>query len=417
MAGMDFMTWALDTATKHPGLSTAIVNANGDWLDILLADGRSFRFRPGALINPDADVDAREDILNRLITIGIDQSTTVEEARPDVVTQPAAVTEADDANATDDAPLIPIVRSASYFLASHRGGDSIVYLPLTDFVAVGAARDNKPLYYSQLGGDMREIGDIMTEAVVNLRSASGGGAVVAEGRFEGARTLALSRPENYGSSWFADVDMIQQINDDLAKKNPDGIPLFVPASREVLYVVFSNDPHLVDFFRRMAKLVDNPETVYPLPHTVAADGWREWIPFPGDELADVLGRVRTSVQSKIYADQVAAMSTWNDFGSLKDYRARTLKTGEHVSATEWDASDRSGSIPVTDFITFTRQASPHPWETAPAVSITVRTHVAIELWSEGMTVDEDAWPPRYNVAGFPDDETLIKLRDAAGRTF
>ncbi|XCB29194.1 hypothetical protein RQN30_07965 [Arcanobacterium hippocoleae] len=47
---MNFIDWALSVAANHPELQDSIVTANDDWLDILLSDGRTFRFRPGALI-------------------------------------------------------------------------------------------------------------------------------------------------------------------------------------------------------------------------------------------------------------------------------------------------------------------------------------------------------------------------------
>lgn len=56
---MDFMTWAHKVASSHPELHDAVISASDEWLDILLADGRSFRFRPGALIREDAEESAR----------------------------------------------------------------------------------------------------------------------------------------------------------------------------------------------------------------------------------------------------------------------------------------------------------------------------------------------------------------------
>ena len=67
---MDFMEWALDVAVHHPALSRAIVSPSEEWLDVLLEDGRTFRFRPGALVDPNAPEAEREERLKRLIEIG-----------------------------------------------------------------------------------------------------------------------------------------------------------------------------------------------------------------------------------------------------------------------------------------------------------------------------------------------------------
>lgn len=478
-----------------------MVNSSGEWLDILLDDGRSFRFRPGAMINPDADIEARTDILNRLISIGIAQavpattdsgttsstatdssSVTPHPATPDSATaHPATPNPAAPDSATPEAPtadddlfssiqipstpeeiinppagksrsaqdpyiptdtpgsestlasepvtpgdtsIVPIVRSAEYFLKSHNGGDSIVYIPLTDFVAVGLAKDYddsiQPIYYSQLAGDMREVGEIMSEAVMNLRemaNSKNSAIEMAAAQIKGARVLAFMQPPAYEVSWFCDLDMIHQVAEFITVNRPDDIPLFVPASRTKLYVVFADDPHIVEFFKMLLNNREDPDAVYPLPHTVATDGWREWIPMPGSELAEVLGSLRNHFRSTIYADQVNAMHSWQEFGALKPFIARRLKTGERVSTTEWDASDQHGSIPHTDFIVFTRSAGQRPGESQVPVSLTLRRRVAMEIWPEGFTKDEDAWPPRWNVTGFPDDETLHKLRDATNRRF
>lgn len=553
------MTWALNTAVKHPELKNAMVNSNGDWLDFLLEDGRTFRFRPGALIRDDAPEEQRTELLNRLIHIGIEQAqaptiaetagkapdssdqtapapadegvksaadteesaaTDVKKDAPEAHNEPGPSDELGEADEnvrstelgetdepsssteepTDGAgpnaggtpepagqsadspadnplggqegfasssseskpqgrifpgwasreespreeppadagpldvppldepdentPVVPIVRTAEYFLASHKDSDSIVYVPLTEFLAVGLAHDMpdtiQPVYYSQIQDSFREVGELMVEAVEELRGLTNAQRQTVEigiTQIAGARVMSFLQPANYELSWFCDLDMMQQVAEKIAAERPDDIPLFVPASRTKLYIVFADDPKLVDFFKLLLAQRGAAEAVYPLPHTVAADGWREWVPFPGSELSEVLGSLRNYFRQKIYAAQVEAMHKWGEFGELKAFAPRRLKSGERVSATEWDASDSRGSIPQTDFITFTRQPSPHPWEEVVPVSVTVRSHVARELWPAGFTKDDDAWPPRWEVNGFPDDDTLNELKDATGRDF
>ncbi|QOR47698.1 hypothetical protein INS90_10775 [Trueperella pecoris] len=461
---MDFMEWALSQATKHPELENALVTATDDWLDILLADGRTFRFRPGALIKPDAPLDQREVLLNRLISIGVEQADVATPSEPahnadqadktsrdDGVVHknpsqgaiapanplsPAsddAATSADDPGAyespyaeepTEDTPVVPIVRSADYFLPSAPDADSMVYLPLTDFLAVGIAYDlpdsTQPIYYEQLADEGRELGEIMSEAVLTLRLMTNENQQTVElgsSEIAGARVITFLQPPNYELSWFADVDMIQQLAERITADHPDDIPLFVPASRTKLFIVFADDPHLVDFFKLLLTQRESPDAVYPLPHTVAADGWLEWQPFPGSELAEVLGALRNHFRERIYSAQEQMMKKWAGFGEVKTFVPRRIQGGERVSTVTWDAGDKHGTVPVTDFVTFTRSASPHPWEDATPVNITVRTHVAREIWPEGFSPDETVWPPRLVIDGFPDDETLALLIDASGRRF
>lgn len=437
------MDWSVKVASNHPDLAGALIAAHEDWLNILLSDGRSFRFRPGALIREDAPEAAREDILNRLLAIGAAQATypdappTSPDANPSA-TQPATPSASPEPPSTppmiptgmepdlaleytDVETLLPLVRSADFFLQSHRDGDSIVYLPMTPFVGVGLFRDDGekklPVHYSDIAEDMRDVGELMTEAAMNLRQRSdtGAGLSLGMGRLGGAQVYTFLAPRRYELSWFCDLDMIQHVAEELAKERPGDIPLFIPAAWNKLYIVFADDPNLLGFFKALSEDRYAEDVVYPLPHTVASDGWREWVPLPGDEIATVLGDLRTFFQERIYGQQVKHMSRWGDFGMLKTYHARRLKTGESVSSTTWDAADKHGSVPETDFITFVREASPHPWETEPAVSLTIRSHVARDVWREGFHLDEDAWPPRWTVNGFPTKEELIALRDAADR--
>ncbi len=436
------MAWALQTAIAHPDLHDALVTSDEDWLDILLNDGRTFRFRPGALINENAPLDQRTDILNRLITIGIAQAETPK-IEADIVKDSQPAPEHSDSKVRDvgldllsstaahdpvtpppEANIVPIVRSADYYLRSHREADSMVYLPLTDFVAAGLAYDLpqtiQPVYYSQIEDDVREVGEILAESVVTLRQMTGAIRHTVEiGMMDivGARVLTFLQPANYELSWFCDLDMMQQVAEQISAQFSDDIPLFVPASRTKLFVVFSEDPHLTEFFKVLLAQRDSNEAVYPLPHTVAADGWREWVPFPGSELAEVLGTLRNQFRESIYAAQVKEMSTWGEFGALKTFTSRRLRNNERVSTTEWSDIDKYGSIPLTDYIIFTRAASPHPWEPEQAVNLPIRSHIAREVWPEGFEKDENAWPPRWYVKGFPNEQQLDKLRESADREF
>ncbi|MFC5369371.1 hypothetical protein [Arcanobacterium bovis] len=444
---MDFMTWALQTAIAHPELKDALVTSDDSSLDILLPDGRAFRFRPGALLNENAPEEQRTEILNKLISIGIAQAehptaeadipAQTQENPPQTAPSPQSSeihdlgldlgksTDLPDLAAPDvEAPIVPIVRAADYYLRSHQEADSMVYVPLTDFIAAGIAFDLpqtiQPVYYSQIEDDAREVGEILADSVLTLRHMTGSVHHTVEiGMIDivGARVLTFLQPANYELSWFCDLDMMQQVAEQVSAQFSDDIPLFVPASRTKLFIVFSEDPHLADFFKVLLAQRDSNEAVYPLPHTVAADGWREWVPFPGSELAEVLGTLRNQFRESIYAAQIKEMSTWGEFGALKDFSSRRLRNNERVSTTEWSNIDRFGSIPDADYIIFKRAPSPHPWETDQGVNLPIRAHIAREVWPEGFERDENAWPPRWFVKGFPSEEQLDKLRESADREF
>lgn len=464
---MNFMEWAHSVAVTHPDLRDAIISPNEDWLDILLPDGRTFRFRPSQLIDPNAPEDERTERLNRLISIGVKNAqapthndiSSTENTNPSQRNDGTQARTAATANghertgdlrsifslslpqrlgATDDEgnPLmLPIVRRADYFLGSHKAedGDSIVYIPLTDFVAVGLAEDYaeriNPLYFSHFakrGVDAdAENHSLFAQAVENLRgynlSRGKKGVEVGVTRVAGAQVLTLTSPEDYQSSWFADVEIIQKVRDSILQDNPEALPLFVPASRTNLLIVFADDPYLPSFFSLISRNISAPDTIYPLPHTLADDGWSEWIPLADHPAAGVLEELRHTCRSQAYATQAEFLRRTNgsekNYGHIKDYEVRQLSNGRSVSVATWTSNDSFGTLPLADFINFVREAendeSGDGNTGRERKQVTIRTRSACEIWSAGLSDAEGVWPARLAVEGFPDDSTFQALREAA----
>ncbi|MFT3944000.1 MAG: hypothetical protein QM705_09300 [Ancrocorticia sp.] len=534
-----FMDWVLDVAAEHPDLAGAFVTADGHWLDIILPDGRTFRFRPSEMITEDKPEEVRRTLLNRLIAIGVTQATgssseggsaspagpsgTPSTGTPSTGTDiprsgsPSAPTPGspsgspgtppsnndsqavsdrpDDAvvdpktgrsktGPSDDVPekkrasrsafgsifdaimgafpgstpassrsnsgfpppmrdafpksdspfeplyTLPIVRAADYFLAAQGANpqDSMVFIALTDFIGVGLGDDNPdtidPIFYSDLEEryGAKELGEIFTEAVEMLREFNlkqgNSGLELGMANVSGARVFLLSSPHNYQSSWFADLDMIQTIADSLTKEYPGALPLFVPASRTSMFVVMADDPSLPKVFNSLRGHERDDDAIYPLPHTVASDGWSEWIPMPDHPAANRLSDLRTTYRERIYDQQIVHMEKMpGEFGALKSYDVHHLRSGAYVSNTQWTSQDSYGSVPDTDFITFIRHGSGMPWDEDRGEQVSVRARVAREVWSEGFRKVEGAWPTRWEVLGFPGAEKLAELREASGRDF
>ena len=492
-----FMDWVLDVAASHPDLEGAFVNADGEWLDVLLADGRVFRFRPGQMIDESKPEGTRRNVLNKLISIGVQQadSAVAEEhngahgglleasdagqpgprgegtkaipaseapedadsqnARPSLssvfdaimgaLTSQSSLTagfttgpenkedslEAPEGEEDEaDIRQLPILRPADYFLPSHdhEHDDSMVYIPLTDFVGVGLADDHpdtiQPLFFSDLAerGIAPELGPLFVDAVEELRqlnfSEGQAGIELGIADVAGAKVFWLTSPSNYQSSWFADLDMAQTISESLIQEYPDSLPLFIPASRTSFFAVMADDPRLPRLMEKLRGHDGDDDAVYPLPHTVASDGWQEWIPMSDHPAARILEELRTTYRKRIYACQVKEISKWE--GSeleLKAYNVHHLRSGGYVSNCQYTNRDQSASLPQTDFITFVRKPSGLPWDEDTGETVTVRFHVARDTWPEGFHRAEGVWPPRWDVTGFPTDEKLHELSEAAHRNF
>lgn len=473
-----FMDWALSVASEHPDLSGAFINADGEWLDVLLADGRTVRFRPLQMLDPDAPEPDRRKVLNRLIDIGVkmakpadvepsETTDTAEgspqpgddqfgpaamglsqhpgEPRPDRASEASSFLgpaieaifggllggnmpeqQPEESNATG--LILPIVRPADYFITSHDHSkdDSMVYIPLTDYVGVGLAEDTpdtiQPIYYSDLSerGIDAELGPLFGDSVSSLRElnmrTNKDGLELGVAKVAGAEVFLLTQPANYQSSWFCDLDMAQNVAESLSKENRDSLPLFVPAGRTTFFVIMADDPHLADVFSAMRSRIDKNEVIYPLPHTVAADGWQEWIPMPDHPAANLLSESRAKHRGRIYGVQVQRMAEWDgELGTIKDYEIHQLKSGPTVTLTKWEDTDGHGSIPRTDYISFVSHGTGLPWDENHGETLLVRSTVARDVWPEGIQPSEGVWPPRYRVIGFPDEKQMEALREASHR--
>ena len=444
---MDFIDWAFDVAAAHPDLKGAFINVDDDWLDILLPDGRTFRFRPGHMIDESKPEPVRRELLDRLISIGAakaesapsDENLAVDHSLGDPV---SAELDEDEASTLSDerrAPLdtssgesvlahvMPIVRSADYFVASHDHArdDSMIYVPLTPFVGAGIAIDGQdlitPMYFSDAErlGLPNDIVGFFQQALMHLRTSDltdGQPSVqVQPGKLAGAHIFEFAGPPSYQSSWFMDVDMALTVAESLSSKNDDGLPLFVPASRDLTFVVMADDPSLAPLFQYLSRGAS--DMIYPLPHVVTDDGWSEWIPMSDHPAARILSKIRARSRAKIYSVQEREMRTWpNDFGTLAPFEV--VRNGAFTSSsTHWTSTDGFGSIPDTDYIEFVRERSPYPWEADTSGYVRLRAQVARDVWHEGISPMHNVWPPRWNINGFPDDAHMSALKEASTREF
>ena len=477
---MGFIDWAFDVAAAHPDLTGALIDVDGEWLDILLPDGRTFRFRPGQMIDESKPEPVRRKLLDRLISIGVARAESAPSESAPAESEPseswpsasarfesdasdAGEPEADAAfdrssgsESFDEAPpedepsavaaerlepldassgesvlahIMPIVRSADYFVASHDHArdDSMIYVPLTPFVGAGIAIDGRdlitPMYFSDAErlGLPTDIVGFFQQALMHLRTSdltNGQPSVqVQPGTLAGAQIFEFAGPPSYQSSWFMDVEMALTVAESLSSVHDDGLALFVPASRDLAFVVMADDPHLAPLFQYLSRATTDAESIYPLPHVVTGDGWSEWIPMNDHPAARILSKIRARSRAAIYSVQEREMRTWpNDFGKLAPFEV--IRDGALTSsATRWTSLDGFGSVPDAEYIDFVRQRSPHPWDAETSDRVRLRTQVARDVWHEGMSPMHNVWPPRWNVAGFPDDAQMAALKEASTREF
>lgn len=196
-------------------------------------------------------------------------------------------------------------------------------------------RGQVPVYYSQTEGDMRDIGELLSEGVANLRLGVGSGGkenhiTLGFAELGKAQIVTFMSPPGYELSWWCDIEMMASIAEQVIADRPGDIPLFIPVALDHYFIAFADDPHLEDIFDALIETSNTETMVYPLPHTLASDGWTEWIPLPGDRLSRKLSQLRTTYRQAIYNAQASIMDRWADFGNLKHYNVMESPSGDLV---------------------------------------------------------------------------------------
>ncbi|MDY5584181.1 MAG: hypothetical protein SPG61_00110 [Arcanobacterium sp.] len=457
---MDFLHWSLERARIHPQLQDALITIDGDALSFLLSDGRTFSFRPEVLIQSDAPLKKREELLDRLISIGITNATS---AKPDTQTlnleNSAPNTdfpkEAELKNSSFDtsthreflttqrdlstedfffakenpsetsepfnyAPT-PLIHRAEYFLKSHENGDSLAYLPITENLAVGISTNIidslAGVNYSDLDAEGLEFPEIFETALAQLqeRAQQHGGLRLDSLQISGAKVFQLNAPANYQLSFFADVTSMAEIAIQLQKEFAGGIPLFIPAAQTKLYIVNSDDPKLDRFLQNLLSQRENSDAVYPLPHILTSGVWQEWIPLPGSRLANTLDSLRNHFRALNYQAQVEMLRNRAEPGTHLDFQTQVSLSRERVSSCIWTSDINVGTLPNSDVIVFGINQTLQPWDDPNDFVFMIRSSVAREIWPEGFTKMENIWPARWRFNSFPNVETWKKLKEASNR--
>ncbi|MBP3223132.1 MAG: hypothetical protein J6M18_04315 [Actinomycetaceae bacterium] len=438
------MEWVLTIAEQHKDLQGAIITMNDEWLNVLLPDSRAFRFRPSKMIDESLSEEVRTKRLTMLLSIGVKNAThsQVKDTPPPTtenISNEHTLDFSDDSmndeynEGINARPILPIIRRSDYFIQSHNHetSDSIIYLPLTDFVGIGIAEDLpqviQPIFYSHFEEagiferDTDNIGELFNSVTHNLRAFNlrkNKGLNIAHTTINGAHVFSITSPHEYQSSWFGDIEIIHRINEAILQDHPNQLLLYIPASRTNLFIVFADDPHLAEFFSFMRRSLPTKDSIYPLPHTIAEDGWKEWIPFLDHPAARILENIRTSYRKSTYDMQVATMNTWpQDHGMLKEYTIKHMKGERHIAVSSWEDTDIYGSIPECDYISFIRSFNDKNGIEEKTSAATVKLRVACDIWREGIQKIDNIWPPRYAIQGFPSEDILTKMREASRKHF
>ena len=195
-----------------------------DSIVIHFDDGTVAHMNPG-LTSPLVPDETKDDLIHRIIHT--------------VDTMKVNMTDFDPASLTN---IVPLVRAADYF-ADHGEGSADAYGWLTDYIGFGLAIDEPKILRiindSQLpeGHDEFDILQLQSQAIENLHTMSEYLTVSEVGL--GPNVVAVSRPADNESAWFADAAGMENALVELYNQTHTTW-LVIPARRNQLFFVNSD---------------------------------------------------------------------------------------------------------------------------------------------------------------------------------
>lgn len=175
---------------------------------------------------------------------------------------------------------VPVVRSINYFLPRGRI-QTPLWEQLTEFVGMGLAIDTPRQIRFITGSELPQdrspenVARIRERVCRNLENLSQP-PLVHELSY-GPDVVAFSGPQAYQVSWFAHTEMLAQLLDH--HQRITNTPwLVIPALRKDLLLVNSLSPNWGALLDDLEPLVDDHESVRPVPHMLVDGRLREYLP-------------------------------------------------------------------------------------------------------------------------------------------
>lgn len=255
---------------QHPGIAKVTeepLPADPNEVDSIVIhfdDGTVAHMNPG-LTSPLVPDETKDDLIHRIIHT--------------VDTMKVNMTDFDPASLTN---IVPLVRAADYF-ADHGEGSADAYGWLTDYIGFGLAIDEPKILRiindSQLpeGHDEFDILQLQSQAIENLHTMSEYLTVSEVGL--GPNVVAVSRPADNESAWFADAAGMENALVELYNQTHTTW-LVIPARRNQLF--FVNSDATPEEWRGLLDLLepalDAHDCLHPLPHLIVDGQWEERLP-------------------------------------------------------------------------------------------------------------------------------------------
>ena len=339
---------------QHPGIAKVTEEPlpadpnEADSIVIHFDDGTVAHMNPG-LTSPLVPDETKDDLIQRIIHT--------------VDTMKVNMTDFDPASLTN---IVPLVRAADYF-ADHGEGSADAYGWLTDYIGFGLAIDEPKILRiindSQLpeGHDEFDILQLQSQAIENLHTMSEYLTVSEVGL--GSNVVAVSRPADNESAWFADAAGMENALVELYNQTHTTW-LVIPARRNQLF--FVNSDATPEEWRGLLDLLepalDAHDCLHPLPHLIVDGQWEERLPPTDTDWGRRFRKLQLTAQSRIY-NVLARTLAAHMAGRNQEQQGQPSEAGfeiadftvysindELYSVAEITETAQRTSVPITDMI-------------------------------------------------------------------
>lgn len=295
--------------------------------------------------------------------------------------------------------LLPAVRAPSWVAAI--GGDTpdphLAGRPLAPFVRVLCAIDSAHSIAFATGDDLAAWGVSDEQA---LRAASSNLArrpCLAERR---GPVTVVTGPDGYASSWLAAPGALAAVAADIG----DSVIAVAP-SRDELLLLDTGHPDAARILEATVERYRNAvRQLSPVPYLVAAAGIEPWEP-PADHPArPVVARTASYLAAVEYGRQKTMLDDLDEDVYVGSYTLMQRSDGSLWSWTPWVRQVTDGLLPRADRVSFADNDS-------PATAFFVPWDEAVALAGGALADDPRYDPPRWRHHGWPDDDTVARLRE------
>ena len=306
-----------------------------------------------------------------------------------------------EAGEKDLETVVPLVRSADYFVAQGQLAPAAVGW-LTDFIGFGLAIDEpttlRVVPETELPGNRIAEYDIELQgrAIGNLRTMEEAMAFSEMGL--GPDVLTLTAPPGNEAAWFADAAAMEELLSRLGERTGTAWAV-IPARRNDVFLVNVATDRWDDLLDDLEEAVLARDGLHPLPHVVANRRWQLSLPPKTSQLGRRLQRLKQHAEGRVY--NALKESVQQEYPHhVADYEDLYVHDDELFSMAFVPEDVPGASVPLVDVIAFERG---HSVLDVPYTEVTSQLPHLV-------TPHPGTHPPRVTIA-HPSKEDYATLRE------